>query len=453
MVELPTRPRDQRSRPRVVILGAGFAGLYAAKGLSRADVDVYLVDRENFHTFQPLLYQVATAGLEPAQVAQPIRAVLSRQDNARVIMAEAREIRREDKVVVLDTGELEYDHLIVATGAIPKYFGPDHWRENSTPLKTVEDALELRRKILTAFEIAEQSNDPDVIQQWLTFVIIGAGPTGVEMAGAIREIAAKVMKRDFRTIDPENARVVLIDAQPHVLGAYPEELSERAADDLRDMGVELILDTPVDDIRKDAVDVGEETIPCRTVIWSAGVEPSGILATLDTEFDDEARAIVGPDLTIPGDESVLVLGDAAHFDHNLEEPLPGLAPVAIQQGKHAARNIKRGLAGEPYDEFEYWDRGQMSTIGRAKAVAMVGDWRFGGFIAWLAWLFVHLIFLVGFKTKVMVLIEWIYSYIIFRRGARLIIGESERERPDEAIVFPDADEDEEDVRETEKAAV
>ncbi|MGM0558896.1 MAG: NAD(P)/FAD-dependent oxidoreductase [Myxococcota bacterium] len=445
---------SERSRPRVVILGAGFAGLYTAKGLSGADVDVYLVDKENHHTFQPLLYQVATAGLEPAQVAQPIRGVLRRQENARVLMAEALDIRREDKTVVLDTGELEYDYLVVATGAVPKYFGPDAWRDNSTPLKTVEDALVLRRKILTAFETAEQAQDPDVVQEWLTFVIIGAGPTGVEMAGAIREIAAEVMKRDFRTIDPEEARVVLIDAMPHVLNSYPEELCERAEQDLRDLGVELILDTPVDDIREDAVDVGDETIPCRTVIWSAGVEPSDVLAALDTEYDDQGRAIIGPELTLPDDDSVYVLGDAAHFDHNTDEPLPGLAPVAIQQGKQAAENIQRRVEGEPAERFEYWDRGQMSTIGRAKAVALVGDWHFGGFVAWLAWLFVHLIFLVGFKTKIMVLIEWVYSYLMFRRGARLIIGESERERPAEDIIFHDADADADRVvEEPEKAAV
>ena len=424
-----------RSRPRVVILGAGFAGLYAAKGLSRADVDVYVVDKKNHHTFQPLLYQVATAGLEPAQVAQPIRGVLHRQKNARVLMAEALEINQQDKTVVLDTGEIDYDYLIVATGAVPNYFGPDAWEENSTPLKTVEDAISLRRQILTAFEVAEQSQDPDVRDQWLTFVIIGAGPTGVEMAGAIREIAAEVMKRDFRTIDPENARVVLIDALPHVLNSYPEELCERAANDLRDLGVELILDTPVDDIREDGVDVGDQTIPCRTVIWSAGVKPSEPLGTLQADFDDQGRVVVGPELTMPGDDSVYVLGDAANFAHNTDEPLPGLAPVAIQQGKQAADNIKRRLAGNQPERFEYWDRGQMSTIGRAKAVADVGDWHFGGFIAWLAWLFVHLLFLVGFKAKIMVLIEWIYSYIMFKRGARLIVGESERDPPEEAVLL------------------
>jgi NADH dehydrogenase len=435
-----------------VILGAGFAGLYAAKGLKRADVDVYVVDKQNHHTFQPLLYQVATAGLEPAQVAQPIRGVLRRQQNARVVMAEALEIRREDKTVVLDNGELEYDYLIVATGAVPNYFGPDTWRENSTPLKTVEDAISLRRQILTAFEVAEQTRDPDLRDEWLTFVIIGAGPTGVEMAGAIREIAAEAMKRDFRTIDPENARVVLIDALPHVLNSYPEELCEQAAADLRELGVELILDTPVDDIREDAVDVGDKTIPCRTVIWSAGVKPSEPLGSLDADYDDQGRVIVGPELTMPDDDAVYVLGDAANFAHNTDEPLPGLAPVAIQQGKQAAENIKLRLKGKQPERFEYWDRGQMSTIGRARAVADVGDWHFGGFIAWLAWLFVHLIFLVGFKAKIMVLIEWIYSYLMFKRGARLIVGEPERQATEETVLIRGSGDETEHV-EAEKAAV
>jgi NADH:ubiquinone reductase (H+-translocating) len=442
-------PRDQRraptrsdassrtpSRPRVVILGAGFGGLYAARKLRRADVDVYIVDRNNYHLFQPLLYQVATAGLDPSDISIPIRGVLGKHDNIHVIMAEARAVDRGAKKIIFERGEFAYDYLVVATGTQVKYFGPDRWRRNSTPLKTVEDALTLRRKILTAFEIAEQSDDPDEICEWLTFVIVGAGPTGVEMAGAIREIAAEVMRRDFRTIDPSDARVVLIDALPQILASYPKELSEKAKTELEDRQIEVLVDSPVEDIDAGFVRVNDQTIPTRTVIWAAGVEPSSLLQTLGSELDRQGRAIVEADLTLAGSECEFVIGDAAHFSHDVDEALPALAPVAIQQGKHVAKNIRRHIDHEDFEPFRYRDKGQMSTIGRAAAVAEIGRFRGVGFIAWLVWLFVHLLYLVGFKNRVVVLIEWAYSYVAFKRGSRIIIGGDQSPLPEHPSFAP-----------------
>ncbi len=431
-------------RPRVVILGAGFGGLYAARQLERAPVDVFIVDRNNYHLFQPLLYQVATAGLDPSDISMPIRGILGKSDNLRVVMAEATSIDRPNKRVILDRGELPYDYLVVATGSQTRYFGPPEWEQNSTPLKTVEDALDLRRQILSAFEVAEQSDDADEIREWLTFVIIGAGPTGVEMAGAIREIAAEVMRQDFRTIDPSDTHVVLIDALPHILSSYPEELSEKAKIELEDRDIEVLVDSPVDDIGPDSVTVGDREISTHTVIWAAGVEPSPILKSLDCELDDQGKAIVDEDLALPGSDCEFVIGDAAHFSHHSEGALPALAPVAIQQGKRVGKNIKRRVKkDEAYEAFQYFDKGQMSTIGRAAAVVEFGKIRAVGFFAWLIWLFIHLIYLVGFKNKVVVLIEWTYSYLAFKRGSRIIIGADKQVRPEELEFMPEEAEERE----------
>jgi NADH dehydrogenase len=424
LVRAEARALDER-KPRIVVLGAGFGGIYAAKKLKGADAEVVVVDKRNHHLFQPLLYQVATAGLSPGDIASPIRSILRKQKNARVFLAEALEIDRDAQVVELDTGRLNYDYLVVATGAQTQYFGPDHWEEHSTPLKTIEDAVELRRKILYAFERAEQAEDPEVIEEWLTFVIVGGGPTGVEMAGAIREIAAEVMVQDFRTIRPEEANVVLLDAADHILNTYPESLSEEAKRELEDRDVRVMVDSPVEDIRETWVEVEGERIPTRTVIWAAGVEPVPLLKSLDTEFDDQGRAVVDEDLTLPDDDRVFVIGDAAHFEHYGDDPLPGLAPVAIQQGKATAKNLRKALEGEEMGEFHYWNRGEMATIGRNAAVAVVFDrWEMSGFFAWLAWLFVHVLFLIGFRNKLGVIFDWFYSYLIFKRSARLIVGES-----------------------------
>lgn len=434
-------PHDivESGRPRVVILGAGFAGLNAARKLAKKEVDVYIVDRNNYHLFQPLLYQVATAGLDPSDISMPVRAVLGKYKNMRVVMSEARSVDRQNKTVILERGELPYDYLIVATGAETKYFGPDAWQQNSTPLKTVEDALELRRKILTAFEIAEQSDDRNEIREWLTFVIIGAGPTGVEMAGAIREIAAEVMRRDFRSVDPTDTRVVLIDAKPHVLPTYPDELSVKAQQEVESRGVEVLVNSPVDDIGEKSVTVGDETIYSHTVIWAAGVATGSLMNTLDTDLDRMGRARIDANLTLPNDPHVFVVGDAANFTHDLDEALPGLAPVAIQMGKHAAKNILRHVRGDAYEPFRYFDKGQMSTIGRAAAVVDFGKIKAVGFFAWVLWLFVHLMYLVGFKNRVVVLIEWAYSYLAFKRGSRIIIGEPDEPHAIDNLALPDAE--------------
>lgn len=412
-------PRSQR--PQVVILGAGFAGLNAARKLGNSAVDVVLIDRNNYHLFQPLLYQVATAGLDPSDISQPVRGIVGKYDNVHVIMSEVQAIDRQNKTITLERQVVPYDYLIVATGAQVKYFGPAAWQENSTPLKTVPDTLALRRRILTAFEIAEQSTDRQTVRDWLTFVIIGAGPTGVEMAGAIREIAAEVMKRDFRTIQSSDAQVILIDAQPYILASYPHHLSEKAADELRKRDVEVLLDARVSDIDDLSVTVGNRVIGTHTVIWAAGVEASPLLKSLDTPLDWMGRAIVDADLSLPGSDCEFVLGDAAHFAHQRDEPLPGLAPVAIQQGRYIARRIKRNVAGKPTDDFHYFDKGQMSTIGRAAAVVDFGRINTVGFFAWVLWLTVHLLYLIGFKNRIIVMIEWTYSYLAFKRGSRIIV--------------------------------
>jgi len=413
-----------RTRPRVVILGAGFAGLNAARQLRNSAVDVVIVDQHNYHLFQPLLYQVATAGLNASEICQPIRGLLGRFTNIRVLMARVESIDRANKTVILDNNTLEYDYLLVATGAQVKYFGPPAWRENSTGLKTVEDAQELRRKILSAFEAAEQATDPEVIRQWLSFVVIGAGSTGVEMAGAIREIAAEVMNRDFRNVNPRDACVYLIDAQPRILTSYPEDLIKKATRELEKRSIEVLTGARVTDIDAEAVYIGDRVIPTRTVVWAAGVEPSPILKTLDTELAKDGRAVVREDLSLPDSDCEFVMGDAAYFDHNLDAALPGLAPVAIQQGRYLAKAIKRRVAGKAIEPFHYFDKGQMSTIGRASAIVEFGRIKTVGFFAWILWLFIHLLYLVGFKNRVIVLIEWTYSYLAFKRGSRIIIGAS-----------------------------
>jgi len=420
--------RPENDRPRVLILGGGFAGLNAAKKLGGTDLDVVLVDKRNHHLFQPLLYQVATAGLDPGDIATPIRSILRDYENVQVVLGEATSVDRAKRRVHLDAGPIEYDYLVVATGTRPNYFGPDEWAEESTPLKTVEDAVDLRQQILCAFEMAEQANDPDLVEEFLTFVIVGGGPTGVEMAGAIREIAAEVMVRDFKNIRTEETRVVLIDAAPRLLGAYPEELSENARRELEDRGVEVLLEAPVEEIGDHTVRADGHEFRTRTVIWAAGVEPVSLVETLDADRADSGNVVVDEDLTLPDDDRVYVVGDIAHFEHYGDDPLPGLAPVALQQGEAAAKNILRVSRGEETESFDYWDRGQMATIGRHAAVAVIGEFpllrgtRLTGFFAWLAWLFVHLLFLIGFRNKLSVVFDWFYSYIAFKRGSRLIVG-------------------------------
>jgi NADH dehydrogenase len=414
----------QRNLPRVVIIGGGFGGLESAKALRKANVRVTLLDRQNHHLFQPLLYQVATAALSPADIAEPLRHILRKQDNAEVILGDAQRIDVVNKKVITADGEIEYDYLIVAAGARHSYFGHDKWEKFAPGLKNLDDALEIRRRMLMAFEVAEKTYDDAERDAAMTFVIVGAGPTGVEMAGAIAEIARVTLVKDFRHIDPSQARVLLIEGASRVLPPFTPDLSESARRQLFDIGVEVRVNTVVEKLSEEGVTLkGGEKIPARTIIWAAGNAASPLSASLGVPLDKQGRVIVKEDCSIPGYRDVFVIGDMAHFaPGGGDRPLPGLSPVAMQQGKHVARQIKILLAGGWTQRFEYFDKGTMATIGRNKAVADAGFLRFSGFIAWLAWLFIHVLFLVGFRNKLLVLANWAYAYFTYGRGARLITG-------------------------------
>jgi NADH:ubiquinone reductase (H+-translocating) len=407
--------------PHVVILGGGFAGLYAAKGLGGAPVKVTVVDRRNHHLFQPMLYQVATAALNPSDIASPIRSVLRQQKNTEVVLAEATEVDvRKRRVQFSDGACLDYDYLIVGTGAHHSYFGHEEWEPLAPGLKSLDDALEIRRRVLLAFELAERETDPVKRHAWLTFVIVGGGPTGVETAGAVAEIRRYALSRDFRHIDPREATVLLLEGGPRLLPSYPEKLSDRAKLDLRRLGVEVRTETLVTDIQPGWVRAAGWTIPSRTVVWAAGNTASELLKSLDAPLDRMGRAIVEPDCTIPGHPEVFVLGDAAAFDHQEGGTLPGICPVAIQMGQYTARAITGDLTGRPRRAFRYRDKGQLAVVGRGRAVADIWRFHFGGFIAWLTWIFVHIFFLIGFRNRVLVLIQWGWSYFTYGVGARII---------------------------------
>jgi len=409
--------------PHVVIIGGGFAGLSAAQALKRAPVRITLIDRRNHHLFQPLLYQLATAALNPSDIAIPIRRILRRQKNAAVILGEAEAVDMSRRRVVLRDGQLAYDFLIVAAGATYSYFGHDDWAEAAPGLKTIEDALEIRRRVLIAFEVAERESDASTRAEWLTIAVIGAGPTGVEMAGALAEIARRVLDRDFRHIDSRTARVILIEAAPRVLPAMTERSSELARRRLERLGVEVITGQAVTAVNHNGITLAlGERIACRTAIWSAGVRASALARSLGARLDRAGRVLVEPDLTVSGAPEVYVIGDLASFQHG-PKPVPGMAPAAIQEGRLAARNIIRTVAGEQRHSFRYRDRGVLAAIGRAAAVAEFGQLAFDGFFAWLAWLFVHIYYLVGFRNRVLVLMQWAWVYLRFERGARLITGD------------------------------
>lgn len=413
------------TRPRVLIVGGGFGGLWAAQALRRAPVQVTLLDRQNHHLFQPLLYQVATAALNPSDIAQPIRRVLRKQANAEVLLGEAETVDLEQKRVLLrDGASVSYDRLILATGATHSYFGHPEWEASAPGLKTLDDALEIRRRVLVAFEAAERERDPALRSALLTFVVIGAGPTGVEMAGALAEISRQVLQRDFRHVDPAAARVLLIEAGPRVLPAYSPESSASARQQLERLGCEVRLGKPVTSVGRDGVSVGNETIAARTVIWAAGVEASPLARSLKVPIDRAGRVPIQPDLTLPGHPEVQVIGDLALLEQH-GKPIPGLAPAAMQMGRHAARNIERALAGQPLLPFDYVDKGTLATIGRARAVAERGKLRMGGFLAWVMWLVVHIFFLIGFRNRFLVMFEWAWVYFRNERGARLITGDVE----------------------------
>ncbi len=410
--------------PRVVIIGGGFGGLNVARGLRRAAVQVTLIDRRNHHLFQPLLYQVATAALSPADIAYPIRGVLRNQRNAEVFLAEVEEFDLPGRRVLLaDGGALEYDFLVVASGATHHYFGHPEWEPIAPGLKTVEDATEIRRRFLLAFEAAEQEPDPEVRRGLLTFVVVGAGPTGVEMAGAMAEIAGHSLLRDFRRIDPSTARVILLEGGPRVLAAYDPDLSRRTEESLRGLGVEVRTSSVVTRIDHDAVYVGGERIPARNVIWAAGVTASPLGRKLGVPTDRVGRVRVEPDLSVPGHPEVFVIGDLSSLDGPDGKPLPGVAPVAMQMGRYTARTILRVLDRGPHAPFRYTDKGNLATIGRRKAVLELGSLSMFGVLAWYVWLFVHIFYLIGFRNRLSVFVQWAWSYVTWQRGARLITGE------------------------------
>jgi NADH dehydrogenase len=415
---------------RVVIIGGGFGGLYAARALKRAPVDLRVVDRRNFHLFQPLLYQVATGGLSPGEIASPLRAVLTRQRNTTVLLGEVTDIDVARRTVVLRDGELPYDQLIVAAGATHHYFGHAEWAAHAPGLKTIEDATEMRRRVLLAFETAEREPDLARRDHWLTFVVIGAGPTGVELAGALSEIANDTLRHDFRSIAPSDARILLIEAADRVLPPYPPGLSEKARASLTRLGVTVRLGTSVSAIDGDSVTVTvngrSERIPTHTVLWAAGVQASPLAAMLaaatGATLDRNGRIQVGPDLSLPGHPEILAIGDMVHVEQD-GALLPGTAPVAMAMGRYAARRVADTVAGRPTAPFRFWNKGSMATIGRSSAVADLGFIRYSGLPAWLTWLFIHLLYLVEFESRVLVLMQWAWMYFTRNRGARLITGE------------------------------
>jgi len=407
-------------KPRVVIIGAGFGGLEAAKELAGEAVRVTVVDRTNYHLFQPLLYQVATAALSPADIAAPVRAILSKSKNMEVILAEVESIDVNAKKVRMVDEELDYDYLIVATGARHSYFGHPEWEKLAPGLKSLEDAVEIRRRILLAFEYAERISDEAARKAAMTFVVIGGGPTGVEMAGAIAEIARYTLAKDFRHIDPSQARVILVEADPWVLAAFPDDLQISARKQLVDLGVEVRTGIHATNLSEEGLQVGDEFIPCRVKIWAAGNNASFVGHSLGAPIDRVGRVIVNKDLTIPDHPEVQVIGDLANFSHQTGQPLPGVSPVAMQQGRHAAHNILAMIDGRKPQPFWYFDKGSMATIGRNKAVADLKLIHLSGIPAWLAWLFVHIIFLVGFRNRLAVLFQWAWAYFSFNKGARLI---------------------------------
>lgn len=433
-------PKDWKdeTKPHVVILGGGFGGLYAARALRRAPVRITLVDRRNHHVFQPLLYQVATAGLSPGDIAYPIRSVLSKQNNTRVILGEVTGIDPTSKEVRLANGTLDYDYLIVATGATHAYFGHEEWRAHAPGLKTIEDALEIRRRVLTAFEAAEIATSPEERQAWLTFTVVGAGPTGVELAGALCEIALRTMAQDFRAIDPTEARVILVEAKDHVLPSYDERLSAKARRQLEHLGVEVRTGEMVSEITDSTVRLGDEVIRTRTTLWAAGVAASPVAESLGVPLDNAGRVLVEDDLSIPGHPTTFVIGDLAAVQDG-DKTVPGVAPAAVQGAKFVATLIRKELRDSETERkaFRYRDKGALATIGRAAAVADLGKIRLSGFPAWLVWWMIHIGFLIGFRSRILVMFGWAWNYFTFGRGARLITSEPEpRALPPPPLALP-----------------
>jgi NADH dehydrogenase len=427
-----------RSRPKVVIIGGGFGGLWAAKALSGEDVDVALIDRKNHHVFQPLLYQVATAVLSPGEIASPIRRILHHASNIEVVLGEAAGFDKERNVVRLEDGsEVAYDYLILSAGARHSYFGHDQWETAAPGLKTLEDAVEMRRRVLLAFEIAERELYLAGEKRLVSIVVVGGGPTGVELAGAVADIARQAMAKDFKMIDTRKARVVLFEGGSRVLAAFPEDLSRKAKAQLEDLGVEVRLNSFVSEIEAGRVKVGEDWIDCDVVLWATGVAASPLGKALGVDVDKAGRVPVAADLTVPGFPNIFVIGDMATLKQENGEPVPGLAPAAMQMGKSAARNILRDVQNKPRKDFRYVDKGTMATIGRRRAIADIRGWKFSGFIAWMMWLCLHIVLLIGFRNRFYVLSEWFWAYLTRERSARLITGDAEDLR--NALLFMQGD--------------
>lgn len=425
--------QDSTPRPRVVILGGGFGGLRLARQLRTLPVDVTLVDRANHHLFQPLLYQVALAGLSPADIAVPIRSILRKAPNVRVLMAEATAVHLAERQVELHDGaRLPYDKLVLAVGAQTAWFGHPEWARIAFGMKTIDDALDIRSRVLLAFEAAERETDPAKREELLTFVVIGGGATGVEVAGTLAELSAAMLARDFRILQGFRPRVLLVEATDQLLPAFDPALRRRAVEQLRELGVEVLLGTRVQNLTAEGVDLPGRHVEASTIVWAAGVQPSPLGRTLGTPVDRSGRVVVQPDCSVPDHPEVFTIGDLAHFDQD-GVALPGLAPVAIQQADHVASCLAADLQRKPRPAFRYRDKGIMATIGRSRAVAQSGPLRLSGLLAWLAWLFIHLMYLVGFRTRVMVLLEWFWQYVTFRRGARLITGRPATHEPPQEL--------------------
>jgi len=408
-------------RIHVIIVGGGFGGISAAKKLRKSDCQVTIIDKTNNHLFQPLLYQVATAALSPGDIAEPIRAIFGDDDNIRVVMGEVTGVDKDKNQLVLRNGRTyDFDHLIMAPGAQYNYFGNDDWKDHAPGLKTIPDALKIRERILLSLEKAEELDDPALREPYLTYVIIGGGPTGVEMAGAIAEIAKRNMMRDYSQITENETRVFLVEAGPRILNGYPESLSEKARKTLEDMGVRVILNTPVTEIAEGEVSFGEGSIETPNIVWAAGVAACPMLNDLGAEQDRTGRVHVQNDLSIPGHPHIYVIGDAAHLKDETGDPLPALAPVAMQEGRYVGNIIAKNISSGDREPFDYIDKGTMATIGRAKAVAQIKGMKFTGFFAWILWSVVHILFLIGFRNRFKVFVEWMWFYFTFRRGVRLI---------------------------------
>jgi len=414
---------DTKHKPQVVIVGAGFGGLQAAGKLDKSLVDIVLIDRKNHHTFQPLLYQVATAGLSPGEIAAPIRWIVRHRRNVEVLLGEVQGFDLDRRLVKLQDMEVPYDYLIVAAGATHAYFGHDDWEPFAPGLKTIEDALEIRRRVLLAFELAERQAASGEGEVRLNFVIVGGGPTGVELAGTLAEISRRVLADEFRSIDPKSTRIVLLEGGPRILPTYPEDLSRSAEEQLKHLGVEVRTSALVTSIEPASVHIGETRLPAAVTLWAAGIAASPLGKTLGAPTDRAGRVLVNPDLSVPGHPEIFVIGDLASLKDKNGKMVPGVAPAAMQEGVATARNIERELRGEPREGFHYFNKGNLATIGRAAAIAEFGRLHISGFLAWLAWLFIHIFFLIGFRNRIIVLIQWAWSYLTYERGARLITGD------------------------------